>query len=200
LIIIFYSKRFHIRQFCYSRCTIIARTRSLSVHSLTRYRGTGFNLFGEVVVHISSRIPPTQWAKSPKRQSEGVHSALKLQCHIVKNTLLHTAFSAIFPTGNNLIRYENGAFTSSCQETIYSLTKDFSVHTRLDSGCSLHALHAPRTFLGSHIGFDFDGVWLHVDMAYPSLTYFSLSFCTLQASILDSVAAGCGCTLIWLPL
>jgi len=29
-----------------------------------------------------------QWAKSPKKQSEGVH---------VKNTLLQTAFSAILP-------------------------------------------------------------------------------------------------------
>jgi len=28
-----------------------------------------------------------------------VDSALKIQCHIVKNTLLHITFSAIFPTG-----------------------------------------------------------------------------------------------------
>jgi len=27
------------------------------------------------------------------------YSALKIQCHIVKNTLLHITFSAIFPTG-----------------------------------------------------------------------------------------------------
>jgi len=32
-------------------------------------------------------------AKSPKKQYEGVRF-----CHIVKNTLLQTAFSAIFPT------------------------------------------------------------------------------------------------------
>jgi len=46
----------------------------------------------------------SQWAKSQKKQSEGVRFfvslALKLQCHIVKNTLLHSSdFSAIFPTG-----------------------------------------------------------------------------------------------------
>jgi len=28
-----------------------------------------------------------------------VNSALKIQCHVVKNALLQTAFSAIFPTG-----------------------------------------------------------------------------------------------------
>jgi len=28
-----------------------------------------------------------------------VNSSLKIQCHIVKNTLLQTAFSAILPTG-----------------------------------------------------------------------------------------------------
>jgi len=36
-----------------------------------------------------------------KKQSEGVrfvYLALKIQCHIVKNTLLHTAFLAILPT------------------------------------------------------------------------------------------------------
>jgi len=37
-----------------------------------------------------------------KKQSEGVrfvNSVLKLQCHIVKNALLQTVFSAILPTG-----------------------------------------------------------------------------------------------------
>jgi len=39
--------------------------------------------------------------KIAKKQSERVRfcSALKLQCHIVKNTFLQTAFSAILPTG-----------------------------------------------------------------------------------------------------
>jgi len=45
----------------------------------------------------------TQWAKLPRKQSEGarlcINSALKIQCHIVKNTHLQTAFSAILPTG-----------------------------------------------------------------------------------------------------
>jgi len=40
-----------------------------------------------------------QSAKSPKKQSEVnvffVNSALKMQCHVVKNTLLQTAFSVI---------------------------------------------------------------------------------------------------------
>jgi len=31
----------------------------------------------------------TQWVKSPKKQS--VNSALKIPCHIVKNSLLQTA-------------------------------------------------------------------------------------------------------------
>jgi len=30
--------------------------------------------------------------------SSGVNSTLKIQCHVVKNTLLQTAFSVIFPT------------------------------------------------------------------------------------------------------
>jgi len=40
----------------------------------------------------------TQWAKSPKKKSEGVcfvNSTLKMLCHVVKNTLLQSAFSAI---------------------------------------------------------------------------------------------------------
>jgi len=39
--------------------------------------------------------------KIAKKQSEGVRFLLilKLQCHIVKNTLRQTAFSAILPTG-----------------------------------------------------------------------------------------------------
>jgi len=36
-----------------------------------------------------------QWAKSPKKQSEGVRFC------IVKNTLLQTAFSAILPSYKN---------------------------------------------------------------------------------------------------
>lgn len=97
---------------------------------------------------------------------------------------------------------------SSYQETIYSLTKDFSVHTRLDSGCSLHALHAPRTFLGSHIGFDFDGVWLHVDMAYPVefaevFFIFYLTFSYLFFSLVLYLAGkhiGFGCGGVWLHI
>jgi len=46
----------------------------------------------------------SQWAKSPKNSLKEeyifVNSALKIQCHhVVKNTLLQTAFSAILPTG-----------------------------------------------------------------------------------------------------
>jgi len=45
----------------------------------------------------------TQWAKSPKKQCEGVRffvsSVLKIRCHIIKNTLLQTASSAILPLG-----------------------------------------------------------------------------------------------------
>jgi len=44
----------------------------------------------------------SQWAKSPKnsRSAYFVNSALKIQCHIVENSLgLQTAFSTILPTG-----------------------------------------------------------------------------------------------------
>jgi len=44
----------------------------------------------------------TQWAKSPKKQSERVrfckNSTFKIQRHVVKNSLLQTAFLAILPT------------------------------------------------------------------------------------------------------
>jgi len=43
--------------------------------------------------------------KIAKKQSEGVRflfSALNIQCHIVKKTLLQTAFLAILPTGLEL--------------------------------------------------------------------------------------------------
>jgi len=51
-----------------------------------------------------------QWAKSPKKKSEGVHFclALKIQCHVVKNTLLQQLFHRFCPLGTsteiNLIR------------------------------------------------------------------------------------------------
>ena len=77
---------------------------------------------------------------------------------------------------------------------------------------SLHALHAPRTFLGSHIGFDFGGVWLHVDMAYPvefaevkflCFDFFSL-FIFHPFSSLSFVSAGkhigFGCGGVWLHI
>jgi len=47
-----------------------------------------------------------EWAKSPKKQSD---SALKIQCHIVKNTLPQTAFSAILGgIINNLLHVNIG--------------------------------------------------------------------------------------------
>jgi len=42
-----------------------------------------------------NKIPENQ----PMKPVFFVNSALKIQCNIVKNTLLQTAFSAIFPTG-----------------------------------------------------------------------------------------------------
>ena len=33
-----------------------------------------------------------------------VQSAFNIQCHIIQNTLLHTAFSAILPAGDILIK------------------------------------------------------------------------------------------------
>jgi len=55
---------------------------------------------------IGKSFLQTQWTKTPKKQSEGAHffvnSALKIQCHAVKNTLLLTAFSAILPTGKKV--------------------------------------------------------------------------------------------------
>jgi len=52
--------------------------------------------------------------KIAKKQSEGLrfYSALKLQRHIVKNTLPQTAFSAILPTG----QYKNNnSLEAVCQ-------------------------------------------------------------------------------------
>jgi len=47
------------------------------------------------------RISPLgKIAKIQSKECVFVNSAFKLQCHIVKNTLLHTAFSAILPTGS----------------------------------------------------------------------------------------------------
>jgi len=37
-----------------------------------------------------------------------VNSALKIQCHVVKNTHLQTAFSVILPTGFTTIRLKWG--------------------------------------------------------------------------------------------
>jgi len=40
-----------------------------------------------------------QWEKSPKKQSEGVrffvNSALKIQCHIVKNMSVYVSFAVL---------------------------------------------------------------------------------------------------------
>jgi len=42
----------------------------------------------------------SQWAKKTvQRSAFFVNSVLKIQCRIVKNTLLQTAFLAILPTG-----------------------------------------------------------------------------------------------------
>jgi len=41
--------------------------------------------------------------KSSLKQCVFVSLPLKIQCHIVKNTLLQTAFSAILPTGLILV-------------------------------------------------------------------------------------------------
>jgi len=64
---------------------------------------------------LQQKIPlnedyPSAQNRQKKSLKEGVFvsSALKIQCHIVKNTLLHTAFSAILRTG---IYYYN---TSVC--------------------------------------------------------------------------------------
>jgi len=46
---------------------------------------------------FSELFPVGKIAK--KRVWRSAFSALKIHCHIVKNTLLHTAFSTIFPLG-----------------------------------------------------------------------------------------------------
>jgi len=40
----------------------------------------------------------TQWAKSPKK-TVWRSTFFKIQCHVAKNTILQTAFSAILSTG-----------------------------------------------------------------------------------------------------
>jgi len=44
-------------------------------------------------VNHTSNLFTTQWAKSPKRQSEGVHFLLIRHSKYSQNTLLQTAFS-----------------------------------------------------------------------------------------------------------
>jgi len=41
--------------------------------------------------------------KSSLKECVFVNWALKIQCHVVKNTLLQTAFSAILPTGKGRV-------------------------------------------------------------------------------------------------
>jgi len=62
--------------------------------------------YGDNVKKIN--IDDSQWAKSPKNSMKErvfVNSALKIQCHFVKNTLPQTAFSAILPTIRKLDRF-----------------------------------------------------------------------------------------------
>ena len=53
-----------------------------------------------VALYLKRRLvnPSQQAGKIAKKMEEGVfvESALKMQCHIHKNTLLHIAFSGIF--------------------------------------------------------------------------------------------------------
>jgi len=49
---------------------------------------------------MEERLPVGKIAKNSLKECVFfVNSALKIQCHIVKNTLLQMAFSGIFPTG-----------------------------------------------------------------------------------------------------
>jgi len=62
-----------------------------------------YKFFFRNVLHKKTALFYTQWAKSPKIVSLFVNSALKIQCHIVKNivknTLLQITFWVILPTG-----------------------------------------------------------------------------------------------------
>jgi len=54
------------------------------------------------LVHFLQKNISTQWAKLPKKSLKKCifdNSALKIQCHVVKNTFLQIAFSEILPTG-----------------------------------------------------------------------------------------------------
>jgi len=61
----------------------------------------------------------TPVGKITKKQSEGVRFlALQIQCQIVKNTLLQTAFSAILPTGYLLLYWIISQWCLSNKENI----------------------------------------------------------------------------------
>jgi len=56
-------------------------------------------------IGLSIQVIITQWKNHKKnslKECVFAISALKIQCHVVKNILLRTAFSAILPTGKIL--------------------------------------------------------------------------------------------------
>jgi len=49
-------------------------------------------------------VQPSRQNRNSLMECVFVNSAIKIQCHVVKNTLLQTAFSAILPTGRRISR------------------------------------------------------------------------------------------------
>jgi len=60
--------------------------------------GKGNPLF-DFIVGLNESNMLTEVKKNSLKECVFVNSALNIQCHVVENTLLQTAFSAILPTG-----------------------------------------------------------------------------------------------------
>jgi len=70
------------------------------------------------VFFFLQRAKLTRWEKLQKNSLKECVSALKLQCHNVKNTLLQNAFSAILPTGNCFFHFSGDNLLRRLREVI----------------------------------------------------------------------------------
>jgi len=70
-------------------------------------------------IFCNDDIVTSQWTESPKnnlKECVYVNSALKIQCHIDKNTFLQTAFSAILSTGIDFLNVFQRVFKVTSEQ------------------------------------------------------------------------------------
>ena len=68
--------------------------------------------------------------------------------------------------------------TASVVTTLYRTNFAYSLQDRLNGEVSCAGL-----FIASHIGFDYPGVWMHIDMAYPVYSVSSHGFLSRLAGV-----------------